>query len=185
MMEASHPEKAPLRRPGEGGGGEPGIASQGYSSPEPELAPVWPSSPIADRQLTLSYRESSGRSETLERKTAWFEWLDVFFCPKSTLDTARYFVTQRHIALPTMHVTGRLLQSCRITLFTRESCGLCTQARSVLSDVWDRRPFAFKEIDIIKPESKAWRDLYEFDVPVVSSAPAFPVTHFLPPILKP
>ena len=67
-----------------------------------------------------------------------------------------------------MRVTTRLLQSCRITLFTRENCGLCTQARSVLSDVWDQRPFAFKEIDIIKPESKAWRDLYEFDVPVVS-----------------
>jgi hypothetical protein len=38
----------------------------------------------------------------------------------------------------------------------------------VLSDVWDRRPFAFKEVDIIKPEFRAWRDLYEFDVPVVS-----------------
>ncbi|KAG7292417.1 hypothetical protein NEMBOFW57_002452 [Staphylotrichum longicolle] len=66
-----------------------------------------------------------------------------------------------------MRVTSRLLQSCRITLFSRENCGLCTQARSVLSDVWDQRPFAFKEIDIIKPESKGWRDLYEFDVPVI------------------
>ena len=68
-----------------------------------------------------------------------------------------------------MRVSTRLLQACRITLFTRENCGLCTQARSVLSDVWDKRPFAFKEIDIIKPESKSWRDLYEFDVPVVSA----------------
>ncbi|KAL2130313.1 hypothetical protein VTI74DRAFT_6639 [Chaetomium olivicolor] len=66
-----------------------------------------------------------------------------------------------------MRITTRLFQSCRITLFTRENCGLCTQARSVLSDVWDKRPFAFKEVDIIKPESKAWRDLYEFDVPVI------------------
>ncbi|KAK3694083.1 hypothetical protein B0T22DRAFT_437200 [Podospora appendiculata] len=66
-----------------------------------------------------------------------------------------------------MRVTSRLLQSCRITLFTRENCGLCSQARSVLSDVWDKQPFAFKEIDIIKPESKGWRDLYEFDVPVI------------------
>ncbi|KAK3336053.1 hypothetical protein B0T19DRAFT_26910 [Cercophora scortea] len=66
-----------------------------------------------------------------------------------------------------LRVTGRLLQSCRITLFTRENCGLCSQARSVLSDVWDKQPFAFKEIDIIKPESKGWRDLYEFDVPVI------------------
>jgi hypothetical protein len=67
-----------------------------------------------------------------------------------------------------MRATSRLLQSCRITLFTRQGCGLCTQARSVLSDVWDKRPFAFKEVDIMKPESKGWRDLYDFDVPVVS-----------------
>lgn len=64
-------------------------------------------------------------------------------------------------------MTARLLQSCRITLFSREGCGLCTQARAVLSGVWDERPFAFKEVDITKPESQAWRDIYEFDVPVI------------------
>ena len=69
-----------------------------------------------------------------------------------------------------MRVSRRLLQSCRITFFTRTGCGLCTQARSVLSDVWDRQPFAFKEVDIVKPEAKKWRDLYDFDVPVVSLA---------------
>ncbi|KAK3394786.1 hypothetical protein B0H63DRAFT_555950 [Podospora didyma] len=68
-----------------------------------------------------------------------------------------------------MRATSRLLQSCRITLFTRKTCGLCSQARTVLSDVWDKKPFDFHEIDIVKPESKAWRDLYDFDVPVVSS----------------
>ncbi|KAK6221008.1 hypothetical protein LQW54_001580 [Pestalotiopsis sp. IQ-011] len=68
-----------------------------------------------------------------------------------------------------MHLTNRLLQhACRITLFTRETCGLCTQAKSVLSDVWDRRPFEYKEIDIIKSQQiPRWRDLYEFDVPVI------------------
>ncbi|KAI8623013.1 hypothetical protein F5Y19DRAFT_406472 [Xylariaceae sp. FL1651] len=75
-----------------------------------------------------------------------------------------------------MRSTVRLLQACRITLFTRENCGLCTDARSVLSDVWDARPFQFKEIDIVKSEGgPRWRDLYEFDVPVIhiskSSAP--------------
>ncbi|KAI1386740.1 uncharacterized protein F4822DRAFT_325411 [Hypoxylon trugodes] len=75
-----------------------------------------------------------------------------------------------------MRATSRLLQACRITLFTRENCGLCTEARSVLSDVWESRSFQFKEIDIIKDDSKPrWRDLYEFDVPVIhinkSSAP--------------
>ncbi|KAI0136344.1 hypothetical protein BJ170DRAFT_7379 [Xylariales sp. AK1849] len=68
-----------------------------------------------------------------------------------------------------MRATSRLLQhASRITLFTRENCELCTQARSVLSDVWDQRPFVFKEIDIIESKSiPRWRDLYEFDVPVI------------------
>ncbi|KAJ4295882.1 hypothetical protein N0V88_004584 [Collariella sp. IMI 366227] len=66
-----------------------------------------------------------------------------------------------------MRATTRLFQSCRITFFTRETCGLCTQAKSVLSDVWDKKPFAYKEVNIVKPESKAWRDLYDFDVPVI------------------
>ncbi|CAJ2512739.1 Uu.00g008580.m01.CDS01 [Anthostomella pinea] len=75
-----------------------------------------------------------------------------------------------------MRPTSRLLQACRITLFTRANCGLCTEARSVLSEVWDSRPFQFKEVDIIKSDTMPpWRDLYEFDVPVIhiskSSAP--------------
>ena len=37
-----------------------------------------------------------------------------------------------------------------------------------MSDVWDKQPFAFEEVDIVKPEAKKWRDLYDFDVPVVS-----------------
>ncbi|KAK8140493.1 glutaredoxin domain protein [Apiospora sp. TS-2023a] len=68
-----------------------------------------------------------------------------------------------------MRATTRLFQNaCRITLFTRENCGLCTQARSVLSNVWDSRPFDFEEVDIIKDKTiPPWRDLYEFDVPVI------------------
>ncbi|KAK0753942.1 hypothetical protein B0T18DRAFT_434496 [Schizothecium vesticola] len=66
-----------------------------------------------------------------------------------------------------MRATTRLLQSCRVTFFTRENCGLCTNARKVLADVWEKRPFAFSEIDIVKPEHKSWRDKYDFDVPVI------------------
>lgn len=67
-----------------------------------------------------------------------------------------------------MRATSRLLQlPCRITLFTREHCGLCVSARSVLSDVWDSRPFDYKEVDIVKPAAQPWKDLYDFDVPVV------------------
>ncbi|KAH7026453.1 uncharacterized protein B0I36DRAFT_158801 [Microdochium trichocladiopsis] len=73
-----------------------------------------------------------------------------------------------------MRPATRLLQhACRITLFTRENCGLCTQARDVLSNVWDVRHFEYTEIDIIKSESKhRWRDLYEFDTPVIHVAKA-------------
>lgn len=67
-----------------------------------------------------------------------------------------------------MRATSRLLQlPCRITLFTREHCGLCVSARSVLSEVWDSRPFVYKEVDIVKPAAQQWKDLYDFDVPVV------------------
>lgn len=67
-----------------------------------------------------------------------------------------------------MRVTARLLQSCRVTFFTRKNCGLCTNARKVLADVWEKQPFVFSEIDIVKPEHKSWKDKYDFDVPVVS-----------------
>lgn len=62
----------------------------------------------------------------------------------------------------------RVLQACRITLFTRPGCGLCEQGKTSLSEVWDRRPFVYREENIDVAGSK-WRDLYDFDVPVVRS----------------
>ncbi|UQC79928.1 glutaredoxin-like domain-containing protein [Colletotrichum lupini] len=61
------------------------------------------------------------------------------------------------------------VQPCRITLFSRDECGLCVRAKSALSNVWDRRPFAYTEVVITKPENKKWRDLYDFDVPVFTA----------------
>lgn len=66
-----------------------------------------------------------------------------------------------------MLATRRLLQGCRITLFTRQGCGLCDQGKQSLSKVWDKRRFAYHEEDVDAKGSK-WRDLYDFDVPVVS-----------------
>ena len=68
-----------------------------------------------------------------------------------------------------MFATRRLLQACRITLFSRDDCGLCTQAKGVLSNVWDKRPFLYTEVNLAKEESKQWRNLYDFDIPVVSA----------------
>ncbi|KAG6026453.1 hypothetical protein E4U41_001263 [Claviceps citrina] len=66
-----------------------------------------------------------------------------------------------------MFVSQRLMQACRITLFTRENCSLCTQAKRVLSDVRHQRPFAYNEVNLALPESNPWRELYDFDIPVI------------------
>jgi glutaredoxin len=67
-----------------------------------------------------------------------------------------------------MRVATRLFQACRITFFTRDGCKLCTDAKQTLSDVWDVRPFVYREINVMKPDQTMWRNLYEFDTPVVS-----------------
>lgn len=66
-----------------------------------------------------------------------------------------------------MNFTRRLLHQCCVTLFTRSNCSLCDNAKKALSDAWDKKPFNYHEINIMKPEHKKWRDLYEFDSPVI------------------
>lgn len=56
----------------------------------------------------------------------------------------------------------------RLTFFTRANCMLCDEAKLVLSKVWDRRDFEYHEIDVMAPGQTRWKDLYEFDTPVVS-----------------
>jgi len=64
-------------------------------------------------------------------------------------------------------VTLRSL-ACRLTLFTRPNCSLCDDAKVVLSRVWDRKPFQYDEINVMAADQGRWKDLYEFDTPVVS-----------------
>lgn len=68
-----------------------------------------------------------------------------------------------------MHATRLLSQNLRLTLFTRANCGLCDSAKQTMTQVQRRKPghFHYSEVDIMKPENKAWRDLYDFDVPVL------------------
>lgn len=66
-----------------------------------------------------------------------------------------------------MFPTTRLLQACRITLFTRANCSLCTNAKDTLFKVRDTRPFVYREIAVMEDGQKHWKDLYEFDTPVV------------------
>ncbi|RDA82486.1 hypothetical protein CP532_2317 [Ophiocordyceps camponoti-leonardi (nom. inval.)] len=66
-----------------------------------------------------------------------------------------------------MFASRRLLQACRITLFSRKDCGLCVEAAAALSEVAERRPFVLTKIDLARPESRPWRKLYNFDIPVI------------------
>ena len=70
-----------------------------------------------------------------------------------------------------MRVSAILRQqwSLRHTLFIRQNCSLCTDAKEVMSKVWDRRPFEYTEIDVMAPGQTKWKNLYEFDTPVVSA----------------
>ena len=57
---------------------------------------------------------------------------------------------------------------CRLTLFTRDNCGLCDNAKGILRTVWDKRPFEFDVVDVMHGNNSKWKEVYEFDTPVVS-----------------
>ena len=57
--------------------------------------------------------------------------------------------------------------TARITLFTRANCSLCEDARNVLGTLDKKRSFEYNEVDVMSSEKKNWKDLYEFDTPVV------------------
>lgn len=81
-----------------------------------------------------------------------------------------------------MRQTAQLLQhTARLTLFTRPNCSLCDSAKAVLQIVAKKRSFDYNEIDIMLPGQNEYKDLYEFDTPVVS-APFFfhrPIPSFM------
>jgi glutaredoxin len=54
----------------------------------------------------------------------------------------------------------------KITLFTREGCCLCEDARQVLSRVRERHPFAYEERDIDRDE--ALLRMYLERIPVIA-----------------
>lgn len=55
----------------------------------------------------------------------------------------------------------------RLTLFTRAGCSLCDTAKNNVLNVLKRRPLDYSEIDVMAPGNKVWKDVYEFDVPVL------------------
>lgn len=63
-----------------------------------------------------------------------------------------------------MRATKLLLNNNKqlITFFTKANCGLCDTAKRNLSDAWEKseRKFDYEEVDISRPEHKAWFDKY-------------------------
>jgi glutaredoxin len=59
------------------------------------------------------------------------------------------------------------MYTAQLTLFTRANCGLCETAKERLAEVIKQRTVDYKEIDIMAPDQKQWRDHYDFDVPVL------------------
>ncbi|KIX08151.1 uncharacterized protein Z518_02807 [Rhinocladiella mackenziei CBS 650.93] len=57
----------------------------------------------------------------------------------------------------------------RLTLFTRANCGLCNVAKARIDEFQKKcpRPINYSEIDIMDSAQQKWRDVYEFDVPVL------------------
>ncbi|XP_063562810.1 glutaredoxin-like protein C5orf63 homolog isoform X2 [Gorilla gorilla gorilla] len=47
-----------------------------------------------------------------------------------------------------------------LTLFTKDSCPLCDEAKEVL------KPYKNREVNITLPENSVWYERYKFDVPV-------------------
>ena len=70
-----------------------------------------------------------------------------------------------------MRQTVQLLQ-CRIlvTLFTRQNCPLCDNARSVISNLVKKKAFDYEQVDVMAPDQRQWKAVYEFDTPVVGVA---------------
>lgn len=66
-----------------------------------------------------------------------------------------------------MFPTRALLTSARLTLFTRAGCGLCDTAKNTVLQLQKRRSFEYVEQDIMDSGNKQWKDVYEFDVPVL------------------
>lgn len=63
----------------------------------------------------------------------------------------------------------RNLSACKtvlpvLTLFTKDPCPLCDEAKQVLKPFKDR--FILQEVDITLPENSAWYERYKFDIPV-------------------
>ncbi|XP_045897787.1 glutaredoxin-like protein C5orf63 homolog isoform X1 [Micropterus dolomieu] len=76
------------------------------------------------------------------------------------------------------------LQLCRLfsadslptlTLFTKDPCPLCDEAKDVLDPF--RHRFVLQQVDISLPENRHWADRYRWDIPVFHLNGQFVMKH--------
>jgi len=59
------------------------------------------------------------------------------------------------------------MYSAQLTLFTRANCGLCDVAKARVAEVLKKRTVDYKEVDIMAEGQNEWKNMYDFDVPVL------------------
>ena len=63
-----------------------------------------------------------------------------------------------------------LQHAARLVLFTRRNCLLCETAKTAVAAVRNNRNIEYEEIDLMTKGQEHWKDVYEFDVPVVCNS---------------
>ncbi|XP_063817470.1 glutaredoxin-like protein C5orf63 homolog [Pseudophryne corroboree] len=78
------------------------------------------------------------------------------------------FHVRQQIQCSTLQLLRRCYMSQKgrpvLTLFTKNPCPLCDEAKEVLAPYMDR--FVLEQVDITLPENAAWYNRYKYDIPV-------------------
>ncbi|XP_064163061.1 glutaredoxin-like protein C5orf63 homolog [Anguilla rostrata] len=87
------------------------------------------------------------------------------------LITAMHWLGLRHLQPTKLRGLQLLRSRCSssrqlpvLTLFTKDPCPLCDEAKEVLEPYKQR--FVLQEVDITRPENSMWYDRYKYDIPV-------------------
>ncbi|XP_061651284.1 mirror-image polydactyly gene 1 protein isoform X3 [Phyllopteryx taeniolatus] len=64
-----------------------------------------------------------------------------------------------------------------LTLYTKDPCPLCDKAKEALEPL--KHKFVLQQVDIGRPENRAWRDKYKWDIPVFHLNGRFVMKHRL------
>jgi len=73
------------------------------------------------------------------------------------------------------------VQHPTMTIFTKNPCPLCDEAKEALLPLQHR--FTLKEVDITKPENGRWFGLYRYEIPVFHFEGRFLMKHKVNPSL--